>query len=61
MLLAKSTDGGATFTAPVKVSDYYDLPDCATYQGQDPGRACVPEKGDSPTRCSGPPTTRRAR
>ncbi len=21
-----------TFSAPVKVSDYYDLPDCATYQ-----------------------------
>src|SRR5207302_9240104 len=35
-----------SFGAPVKVSDYYDLPDCPTYQGgQDPGRACVPEKG----------------
>lgn len=46
MLLSKSTDGGNTFSAPVKVSDYYDLPDCAAYQnGQDPGRACVPEKG----------------
>lgn len=46
MLLAKSTDGGQTFSAPVKVADYYDLPDCAAYQGgQDPGRACVPEKG----------------
>ena len=46
MLLSKSTDGGNTFSAPVKVSDYYDLPDCATYQdGKDPGRACVPEKG----------------
>ena len=46
ILLAKSTDGGLTFGAPVKVADYYDLPDCATYQGgQDPGRACVPEKG----------------
>jgi hypothetical protein len=46
ILLAKSTDGGATYGAPVKVGDYYDLPDCATYQGgQDPGRACVPEKG----------------
>lgn len=48
MLLAKSTDGGQTFSAPVKVGDYYDLPDCATYQGgQDAGRACVPEKGSS--------------
>ena len=47
ILLAKSTDGGATFSAPVKVSDYYDLPDCDSYQGAgaDPGRACVPEKG----------------
>jgi hypothetical protein len=46
ILLAKSTDGGATFGTPVKVSDYYDLPDCATYQGgADFGRLCVPEKG----------------
>ena len=48
ILLAKSTDGGETFTPPIKVSDYYDLPDCATYQaGKDLGRACVPEKGPS--------------
>jgi len=46
ILLSKSTDGGNTFTSPVKVADYYDLPDCATYQdGKDLGRACVPEKG----------------
>jgi len=46
VLLVRSTDGGQTFSAPVKVSDYYELPDCATYQGgQDAGRACVPEKG----------------
>ncbi len=47
MLLVKSTDGGQTFSAPVKVGDYYDLPSCDTYQGagSDPGRACVPEKG----------------
>ncbi|HEY3922499.1 MAG TPA: sialidase family protein [Gaiellaceae bacterium] len=45
VLLAKSTDGGQTFSAPIKVSDYYDLPDCATYQGSDLGRSCVPEKG----------------
>jgi hypothetical protein len=45
ILLAKSLDGGNTFSAPVKVSDYYDLPDCATYQGgHDFGRACIPEK-----------------
>ena len=42
VLIVKSTDGGATFGAPVKVSDYFDLPDCATYTGFDVGRACVP-------------------
>jgi hypothetical protein len=49
VLLSKSTDGGQSFSSPVKVSDYYDLPDCDTYQGAgaDPGRACVPEKGSS--------------
>jgi hypothetical protein len=46
ILLVKSTNGGVTFGSPVKVADYYDLPDCATYQaGKDLGRACVPEKG----------------
>src|SRR4051794_35616672 len=45
ILLAKSTDGGATFGAPVLVGQYYDLPDCQTYQGADAGRACVPETG----------------
>ncbi len=46
MLISKSTDGGNTFSAPVKVSDYYELPDCPAYQGGlDPTRACVPEKG----------------
>jgi hypothetical protein len=45
ILLSKSVDGGNTFIGPVKVADFYDLPDCATYQqGHDPGRACVPEK-----------------
>ena len=49
VLLAKSVDGGNTFAPPIKVSDYYDLPDCDTYQGPgaDPFRACVPEKGTS--------------
>jgi hypothetical protein len=46
VLLARSDDGGETFGPPVKVSDFYDLPDCETYQdGKDAGRACVPEKG----------------
>ena len=46
MLLVKSTDGGITFSAPVKVGDFFDLPDCAANQGnQDRGRECVPEKG----------------
>lgn len=48
VLLVKSTDGGQSFSAPVKVTDFYDLPDCATYQGgQDAFRACVPEKGSA--------------
>ncbi|MFC0437100.1 sialidase family protein [Kutzneria buriramensis] len=48
VLLAKSTDGGASFSAPTRVGYFYELPDCAAYQnGQDPGRACVPEKGPS--------------
>jgi len=38
----KSTDGGKTFGNPVLVADYYDLPDCSTYTGDDAGRACVP-------------------
>jgi hypothetical protein len=46
VLLTKSTDGGQTFGAPVKVASYYELPDCPAFQGgQDPFRACVPEKG----------------
>lgn len=48
VLLARSTDGGQSFSAPVRAGYFYELPDCATYQnGQDPGRACVPEKGPS--------------
>lgn len=49
VLLARSTDGGKTFSAPIKAADYYELPDCDTYQGEgkDPGRACVPEKGSA--------------
>src|SRR5207253_6029017 len=42
MLIVKSTNGGASFGGPVKVTDFYDLPDCFTYTGQDFGRACVP-------------------
>src|SRR5215831_13403242 len=45
VLLTKSTDGGQTFGAPVKVSDYYELPDCLASQGSDAFVACVPEKG----------------
>lgn len=48
VLLVKSTDGGQSFGAPVKVADYHELPDCAAYQdGASPGVACVPEKGDT--------------
>ena len=42
MLIVKSTDGGASFGAPVKVTDWNDLPDCLTYTGHDAGVACVP-------------------
>jgi hypothetical protein len=41
MLIVKSTDGGESFGAPVKVGDWNDLPDCLTYTGHDAGRACV--------------------
>jgi hypothetical protein len=50
ILLAKSTNGGVSFSPLVKVADYYDLPDCATYQGQNGqngGYPCVPEKGST--------------
>jgi hypothetical protein len=49
VLMVKSTDGGATFSSPIKVTDYYDLPDCVTYTGSDPGRACVVNKGATKT------------
>ncbi|HYL07848.1 MAG TPA: sialidase family protein [Candidatus Udaeobacter sp.] len=49
VLLVKSTDGGATFSAPVKVTDFFDLPDCVAYTGQDAGRACVVNKGATKT------------
>jgi len=45
VLLNKSTNGGQSFSAPVKVSDYFELPDCLAFQNADPFRACVPEKG----------------
>jgi len=48
ILLSKSTDGGETFSSPVLAGSYYDLPDCATYQGgQNEGVNCLPEKGAS--------------
>ena len=45
VLLNKSTDGGQSFSAPVKVANYYELPDCLAFQNADPFRACIPEKG----------------
>ena len=63
VLLAKSTDGGQSFSAPVKVSDYNDLPDCDTYQGEnaDPfARACR-RRARRPSPCSGRRITPRAR
>jgi hypothetical protein len=48
ILVVKSVDGGDTFMPPVKVGDYYELPDCLTYTGEDAGRACVPTAPLSP-------------
>ena len=42
MLIVKSTNGGDSFGPPVKVGDYYELPDCYKYTGEDAFRACVP-------------------
>ena len=42
MLVVKSTDGGNTFVAPVKVGDYNDVPDCVTYTGDNAFLACIP-------------------
>ena len=42
ILLVKSERRGATWSDPVKVADFYDLPDCVEYTGFDSGRACVP-------------------
>lgn len=47
VFLARSTDGGASYSNPALVGDYYELPDCQATQGQDAGRACVPERGGS--------------
>jgi hypothetical protein len=49
VLASRSTNGGASFSTPVKVGDFHELPDCDTYQGagKDPDRACVVEKGTS--------------
>ena len=46
ILLARSTDGGRSFSSPRKVTDYYELPDCQSATGQNPGRGCVPDKRD---------------
>jgi hypothetical protein len=42
VLLVKSEDGGETWSDPVKVADFFDLPDCFEYTGFDAGVACVP-------------------
>jgi len=49
VLLARSTDGGQSFSAPARVGYFYELPDLAppTRTARDAGRACVPEKGPS--------------
>jgi hypothetical protein len=47
VLLAKSVDGGNSFSAPVRVSKQFELPDCVTYQEASAGVSCVPEKGET--------------
>ena len=47
VLLVRSTDGGQSFSSPALVGNYYELPDCLAFQGQDAFRACVPEKGSA--------------
>ena len=47
VLLARSTDGGNSFSAPVRVANFYELPDCVTYQNAGAGVVCVPEKGET--------------
>ena len=47
VLLARSTDGGNSFSAPVRVANFYELPDCVTYQDAGEGVVCVPEKGET--------------
>ncbi len=42
ILIVKSTNGGASFGGPKLVAKFWDLPDCATYTGDDFGRSCVP-------------------
>ncbi len=42
VLIVKSEDGGVTWSDPVKVADFFDLPDCFEYTGFDAGVACVP-------------------
>jgi len=42
VLIVHSPDGGISWSTPVKVGNYYELPDCYTYTGYDFGRACVP-------------------
>jgi hypothetical protein len=48
ILLTKSMDGGVSFSAPVKVADNYQPPDCPTYAGvSNPTGLCLPEKASS--------------
>lgn len=42
ILLVRSRNGGQSFSAPVKVADYYEFPDCFTYTHQDQGLGCLP-------------------
>ena len=63
VLLAKSTDGGPAFSAPVKVSEYYDLPTATPIRAQAPIQAAHACRRKARRRCpcSARPTTRQGR
>ena len=75
ILLVRSTNGGQSFSAPVLVGNYYDLPDCATEptrSGWTPATwtrsraralaypACRPRSAERPSRAASSPTTRKS-
>jgi hypothetical protein len=50
ILIVKSTDGGSSFSGPVKVGNYFEVPACYiyTHEAASFGRGCVPTAPISP-------------